>query len=47
MYEASSGTLLVTGKWEDSFFHTFFRGEGVSQELIKRMFEKVGPPKGT
>lgn len=41
LYEASSGSLLVTGKWEDSFFHAWYRGESVTKELLQQMLEKV------
>jgi len=41
VYEASSGNLLVTGKWEYSFFHTYYRGESISQELLKQMLAKM------
>ena len=47
LYDASSGSLLATGKWEDSFFHTWNRGEAISQELLKQLFVQLrGAKKG-
>lgn len=40
-YNAMTGDLLVTGKWEDSFFHRFERGNSVTPELLKQMLEKM------
>lgn len=42
MYDAKTGALLVTGKWTDSFFHGYHRGESVSKELIAEMLAKLG-----
>jgi len=42
LYNASTGELLVTGRWRDSFFHAFHRGESISKELIDQMMAKLG-----
>lgn len=41
LYKASTGELLVTGRWSDSLFHAYHGGEMVTQELIKQMFAKL------
>jgi hypothetical protein len=41
-YDARTGALLVTGKWSDSFFHGYHRGESVSKDLIAEMLAKLG-----
>lgn len=40
-YNASTGELMVTGRWRDSFFHAWHRGESVSRQLIDEMIEKI------
>lgn len=42
LYDGKTGSLLVTGKWTDSLFHAWHRGESVSKELIAEMFSKLG-----
>lgn len=44
LYNASSGELLVSGRWEDSLFHAWHRGEAISKELLARMFEQLNLP---
>jgi len=46
LYDAKSGQLLVSGRWRDSFFHAFNRGEAISKELIAEMFSKLQPATG-
>lgn len=46
LYNASSGALLVSGRWEDSFFHAYHRGDSVSKELLTRMFAELEVPVG-
>lgn len=41
LYNAKTGELLVTGRWSDSLFHTYFRGDSVSKSLINEMFAKL------
>ncbi len=41
LYDARSGNLLVNGRWRDSFFHGWQRGETVSQELLQRMLAEL------
>lgn len=41
LYNAKTGELLVTGRWSDSLFHTYFRGDSVSKNLINEMFAKL------
>lgn len=40
-YNARTGELMVTGRWRDSFFHTWHRGESVSRDLVQQMLEKL------
>jgi len=42
LYDAKTGNLVITGRWRDSFFHTWNRGEGVSKELIAKMLAELG-----
>ena len=42
MYDPKTGSLLITGKWTDSFFHGYHRGESVSKELISEMLLQLG-----
>lgn len=41
LYNARTGELLVTGRWRDSLFHAWHRGELVAQELLTQMFSKL------
>lgn len=41
LYNAKTGELLVTGRWRDSFFHAYNRGEGVAKSLIAEMLSKL------
>ena len=41
LYNAKTGELLVTGRWKDSLFHTYFRGDSISRDLVNQMFEKL------
>lgn len=41
LYNAKTGELLVTGRWRDSFLHTYYRGDSVSRDLINEMFAKL------
>lgn len=41
IYNANTGELLVSGKWADSLFHAFHRGEMVANELLSQMFAKL------
>lgn len=43
LYDAKSGQLLVSGRWRDSLFHAYNRGESVSKELVTEMFNKLKP----
>ncbi len=38
LYDARNGAILATGRWRDSGLHSFQRGEGVSKELIRKIF---------
>ncbi|QRM18875.1 hypothetical protein GBK02_05450 [Dechloromonas sp. TW-R-39-2] len=42
LYNAQTGQLMVSGRWKDSFFHTWNRGEAVSKELVAEMMAKLG-----
>lgn len=42
LYDAQTGRLMVSGRWKDSFFHTWNRGEAVSKELVAEMMAKLG-----
>lgn len=41
LYNANTGEMIVTGKWVDSFFHVWHRGEVVANELLSQMFAKL------
>lgn len=41
LYDARTGALLVSGRWEDSILHAYHRGESVARELLAQMFEKI------
>lgn len=41
-YNAQTGELMITGRWRDSFFHTWNRGESVSKDLVAEMLAKLG-----
>lgn len=41
LYDARNGTILATGRWRDSGFHSFHRGEGVTKELIRQIFSRL------
>jgi hypothetical protein len=40
-YNARTGELMVTGRWRDSLFHTWHRGDSVSRDLVQQMLEKL------
>jgi hypothetical protein len=40
-YNAQTGELMVTGRWRDSFFHAWHRGESVAAQLTDEMFKKL------
>ena len=40
-YNAQTGELMVTGRWRDSFFHAWHRGESVASRLSDEMFQAL------
>lgn len=43
MFDAQSGNLLVTGRWEDSPLHGFRDAKEIVRDLVADMFTKVKP----
>jgi hypothetical protein len=45
LFEGSSGNLLVTGTWKNSFIHSFPNAQVVIKELLDDMFAKMNKTK--
>lgn len=41
IFDAKSGNLLVTGRWDNSAFHGFKNSKEVIKELLDEMLAKV------
>jgi hypothetical protein len=42
IFDAKSGALLVTGRWENSLFHRFPKTDEVVQQLMDAMYLQAG-----
>ena len=41
LFDARTGTLLVSGSWKNSFFHGFQRGKDEAKELLDDMIPRI------